>query len=67
MTAATGNAAFTGTDTVLLATNIAQHFDPISVTLTSLDGGTLAVTDPGGIVQGSTSGSTSPSPARWRW
>ncbi len=58
VTASGDTAAFTGTDAVLLATSVPQSFYTVHVTLTSLDGGLLAVDDPGGIVQGSTSGTT---------
>ncbi len=51
-------AAFSGTNAVLIASSVAQGFYTARVTLSSLDGGTLSVTNLGGIVQGSSSGTT---------
>jgi T5SS/PEP-CTERM-associated repeat protein len=53
---AAGTVAFSGTDALLLASVVPQN--SYTVTLTSLKGGTLAVTDFGGIVIGPTSGPT---------
>lgn len=54
VTSAPGAVVFSGVDAVLLASATAQG--AYSVTLTSTRGGTLGVTDPFGIVTGSTSG-----------
>jgi T5SS/PEP-CTERM-associated repeat protein len=53
---AAGTVAFSGTDALLLASVVPQN--SYTVTLTSLKGGTLAVTDFNGIVIGPTSGPT---------
>src|SRR5882757_1725625 len=55
-TGAPGTVAFSGTDAVLIASATGQG--SYSVTLTSMNGGTLAVTDPMGIVVGPTSGAS---------
>jgi T5SS/PEP-CTERM-associated repeat protein len=53
---AAGTVAFSGVDALLLASVVPQN--SYTVTLTSLEGGTLAVTDFNGIVIGPTSGPT---------
>jgi T5SS/PEP-CTERM-associated repeat protein len=53
---AAGTVAFSGVDALLLASVVPQN--SYTVTLTSLEGGTLAVTDFSGIVIGPTSGPT---------
>ena len=56
VTGAPGTVTFSGVDAVLLAGATAQS--SYTVTLSSTKGGTLGVTDPFGIVSGSTSGQT---------
>ena len=54
-----GSAAnFTGTNAVLIASAATQSYYTVRVTLTSLEGGVLAVSDLGDIVVGSSSGTT---------
>ena len=65
VTGAAGTIAFSGVDAVLLASATAQS--SYTMTLTSTGGGTLAVTDFGGVVSGPPAAPRSPCRDRFRW